>query len=42
MSGTAGSLRTPPPTLGQDTIRVLEEIGFSAEEIARFRRDRVI
>jgi crotonobetainyl-CoA:carnitine CoA-transferase CaiB-like acyl-CoA transferase len=42
MSGTAGSIRTPPPTLGQHTTQVLEEIGFSAEEIARFRRDRVI
>ncbi|MCA1560745.1 MAG: CoA transferase [Acidobacteria bacterium] len=38
LSGTPGSVRTPPPTLGEHTTRVLErDAGLSREEIARLR-----
>jgi crotonobetainyl-CoA:carnitine CoA-transferase CaiB-like acyl-CoA transferase len=33
---------TPPPAFGADTESVLSEHGYSADEIAGFRRDRVI
>jgi crotonobetainyl-CoA:carnitine CoA-transferase CaiB-like acyl-CoA transferase len=33
---------TPPPEFGADTDAVLAEHGYSAAEIAQFRRDRVI
>jgi crotonobetainyl-CoA:carnitine CoA-transferase CaiB-like acyl-CoA transferase len=36
------SIETPPPELGADTDRVLVEHGYSAAEIAAFRRDGVI
>ena len=31
-----------PPTLGEHTDEILEEAGYSAEEIARLRRDAVV
>ena len=34
MEGTPGSLRLPPPLLGEHTAEVLEDLGFSAGEIA--------
>ncbi len=39
MSETPGSLRLPPPRLGEHTREVLEEIGFSAEEIEALAGD---
>ena len=36
------SIETPPPELGADTDRVLAEHGYTAQEIAQFRRNRVI
>src|SRR5437762_3825082 len=43
LSGTPGSVRTAPPTLGQHTDAVLGgDLRLSAEEIAALRRQRVI
>ena len=39
LSGTPASIRTPPPTLGQDTDAILAELGYSAAEV-RGLRDR--
>ena len=36
------SIETPPPQFGADTDAVLAQHGYDAEEIAAFRRDRVI
>lgn len=36
------SIETPPPEFGADTDSVLAEHGYAAEEIAAFRRDRVV
>ncbi|NUM52912.1 MAG: CoA transferase [Candidatus Hydrogenedentes bacterium] len=36
-SETLGQVRVPPPNLGADTDGVLQEIGYSAAEIAAFR-----
>jgi len=43
LSDAPGSVRTPPPTLGQHTSAVLErDLGLSAEAIAALRRQQVI
>jgi glutaryl-CoA transferase len=43
LSGTPGSIRTPPPMLGQHTDAVLErDLGYSADAIAGLRRQNVI
>jgi len=43
LSETPGGVRTPPPLLGQHTEMVLQrELGCSAEEIARLRRERIV
>ena len=34
-TGTPASIRTEPPTLGQHTAEVLEELGFDAATIER-------
>jgi crotonobetainyl-CoA:carnitine CoA-transferase CaiB-like acyl-CoA transferase len=41
-SGTPGSIRRPPPRLGEHTIEVLGELGIPATEIPRLRREGVI
>jgi len=42
LSSTPGTLRSPAPGLGEDTEAVLAEFGYSAEEIAGFRKANVI
>lgn len=42
-SDTPSAIRTPPPVLGQHTHAVLsDDLGFSADEIASLRAERVI
>ena len=42
LSETPGSLRTTAPGLGEDTESVLQRLGYTAEEIAAFRTEKVI
>jgi len=42
LSATPASIRTPPPTLGQDSDAILEEFGYRPAEIARLRERGVI
>lgn len=39
---TPGSIRLPPPALGEQTDEVLSQFGYSVEEIARFRSSGVV
>ncbi|GBD11567.1 Formyl-CoA:oxalate CoA-transferase [bacterium HR23] len=39
---TSGRIRRPAPTLGQHTQEVLEEAGFTPEEITALRRCKAI
>lgn len=41
LSETPGSLRTTAPGLGEDTESVLQRLGYTAEEIAAFRTEKV-
>ena len=42
LSDTPGTVRTPPPRLGQHTDAVLQELGLSAAAIVDLRRQKVI
>jgi len=42
LSDTPGSLRTPPPRLGQHTDEVLRELGYDDAAIGRLRADGVV
>ena len=42
LSATPATIRSMPPRLGQHTDEVLAEHGFSKEEIAQLRADKVI
>jgi formyl-CoA transferase/CoA:oxalate CoA-transferase len=42
LSGTPASIRTPPPTLGQDTDEILAELGYPAAEIESLRDRGVV
>lgn len=42
LEGTPGSIRRPPPLLGQHTVEVLQEYGYQAEDIAGLRAQGVI
>ena len=42
LSRTPLEIRRRPPTLGEHTDQVLEEVGFSKDEIAKLRKDRVV
>lgn len=39
---TPGDLRTPPPRLSAHTQEVLSSLGYSSEEIARFRAEGIV
>jgi crotonobetainyl-CoA:carnitine CoA-transferase CaiB-like acyl-CoA transferase len=41
LSGTPASIRTPPPTLGEDTDAILAELGYTTAEV-RDLRDRTV
>jgi formyl-CoA transferase len=42
LSRTAASVRTPAPDVGEHTDEILGELGFSAHDVARLRRDKVV
>ena len=42
MSRSKSSIKRPPPTLGQQTDEVLADVGYSAGDIARMRKDGAI
>jgi formyl-CoA transferase len=42
LSRTPSKIAAPPPELGQHTEEVLQQFGFSAQEIATLRRSKVI
>lgn len=42
LSRTPGEIKTAPPTLGEHTDRILQSLGYSAEDIAGFRARRVV
>jgi crotonobetainyl-CoA:carnitine CoA-transferase CaiB-like acyl-CoA transferase len=42
LSETAGSVRTPPPVLGQHTHAVLAELGYDAGQITELKQGNVV
>jgi crotonobetainyl-CoA:carnitine CoA-transferase CaiB-like acyl-CoA transferase len=42
MSRTPGTIRTLPPRLGEHTDQIMQELGYSAAQIADFRSKAVI
>ncbi|MEZ4522370.1 MAG: CaiB/BaiF CoA-transferase family protein [Thermomicrobiales bacterium] len=42
MKGTPGTIRRPPPDLGQHNHEVLSQLGYTGKDIERFREDGVI
>jgi len=42
LAGTPASIRTPPPTLGQDTDEILAELGYAPDEIAALRAREIV
>ena len=41
-SKTPGTVETPPPTLGQHSTEILKGIGYSEEEITKFKGSKII
>ena len=41
-SGTPVSYRLPPPALGQHTIIILQQLGFTRDEIKRMQENKII
>lgn len=42
LSETPGDIRTPAPEMGEHTEEVLQELGYSPEEVQRLRKEGVI
>ncbi|HEC41172.1 MAG TPA: hypothetical protein ENI29_23205 [bacterium] len=42
LSDTPGEVETAPPILGQHTQEILTELGFSDQDIKKFRQEKVI
>lgn len=42
MSGCAPGVRTPPPSLGQHTDQVLEDLGLSKDDVASLRQEKIV
>jgi glutaryl-CoA transferase len=42
LSTTPARIRTPPPTLGQDTDAILAELGYGSDEVGRLRGRGVV